>query len=134
MRLRQEWCDRDPANPAAWFGIGKLALSLGLPEEAATALKNVVVLAPERAEGHALLARAEATLDPAAALEAARRAADLDPTAAHFTLLGDTLSRGEQREEAAAAYERALALDPDDDRAKQALERLNRLDRPDSGR
>ena len=56
------------------------------------------------------------------------------PTAAHFTLLGDTLSRGEQREEAAAAYERALALDPDDDRAKQALERLNRLDRPDSGR
>ena len=70
----------------------------------------------------------------AAALEAARRAADLDPTAAHFTLLGDTLSRGEQREEAAAAYERALALDPNDDRAKQALERLNRLDRPDSGR
>lgn len=126
MRLRQEWCDRDPANPAAWFGIGKLALSLGLPEEAATALKNVVALAPERAEGHALLARAEATLDPAAALEAARRAADLDPTAAHFTLLGDTLSRGEQREEAAAAYERALALDPDDDRAKQALERLKR--------
>ena len=134
MKLRQEWCDRDPANPAAWFGIGKLALALGLPEEAATALKNVVALAPERAEGHALLARAEATLDPAAALEAARRAADLDPTAAHFTLLGDTLSRGEQREEAAAAYERALALDPDDDRAKQALERLNRLDRPDSGR
>jgi predicted Zn-dependent protease len=59
MRLRQEWCDRDPANPAAWFGIGKLAYSLGLPEEAATALKNVVALAPERAEGHALLARAE---------------------------------------------------------------------------
>jgi tetratricopeptide (TPR) repeat protein len=126
MRLRQEWCDRDPANPAAWFGIGKLAYSLGLPEEAATALKNVVALAPERAEGHALLARAEATLDPAAALEAARRAADLDPTAPHLTLLGDTLFRGEQRDEAAAAYEHALALDPDDDRAKQALERLKR--------
>lgn len=134
MRLRQEWCDRDPANPAAWFGIGKLAYSLGLPEEAAKALKTVVALAPERAEGYALLARAEATLDPAAALEAALRAADLDPTAAHFTLLGDTLSRGEERDEAAAAYERALALDPDDDRAKQGLERLNRLDRPDSGR
>ena len=127
MRLRQEWCDRDPANPAAWFGIGKLALALELPEEAATALKNVVALAPERAEGHALLARAEATLDPAAALEAARRAADLDPTAAHFTLLGDTLSRGEDRDEAAAAYERALALDPDDDRAKQGMNRLERL-------
>ena len=126
MKLRQEWCDRDPANPAAWFGIGKLAYSLGLPEEAAAALNNVVARAPERAEGHALLARAEATLDPAAALEAARRAADLDPTAPHLTLLGDTLFRGGDRDEAAAAYERALALDPDDDRAKQALERLNR--------
>ena len=125
MKLRQEWCDRDPANPAAWFGIGKLALSLGLPEEAAAALKNVVALAPQRAEGHALLARAEATLDPAAALEAARRAADLDPTAPHLTLLGDALFRGGKSDEAAAAYERALALDPDDDRAKQALERLD---------
>lgn len=134
MRLRQEWCDRDPANPAAWFGIGKLALSLELPEEATKALENVVALAPERAEGYALLARAEATLDLAAALEAARRAADLDPTAPHFTLLGDTLSRGEARNEAAAAYERALAIDPDDDRAKQGLERLKRLDRPDSDR
>jgi protein O-GlcNAc transferase len=134
MRLRQEWCDRDPANPAAWFGIGKLALALELPEEAAKALETVVALAPERAEGYALLARAEATLDPAAALEAARRAADLDPTAAHFTLLGDTLSRGEERDKAAAAYEQALALDPDDDRAKQGLERLKRLDRPDSDR
>ncbi len=126
MRLRQEWCDRDPANPAAWFGIGKLALSLGLPEQATKALKTVVALAPQRAEGHALLARAEATLDPAAALEAARRAADLDPTAPHFTLLGDTLSRGGDREEAAAAYEQALVLDPDDEQAKQALERLER--------
>jgi tetratricopeptide (TPR) repeat protein len=126
MRLRQEWCDRDPANPAAWFGIGKLAYSLGLPEEAATALKTVVALAPERAEGYALLARAEATLDPAAALEAARRAVSLDPTPLHLTLLGDTLSRGGERDEAAAAYERALVLDPDDDRAKQGLKRLER--------
>ena len=125
MKLRQEWCDRDPANPAAWFGIGKLALSLGLPEEAAAALKNVVALAPQRAEGHALLARAEATLDPAAALEAARRAADLDPTPPHLTLLGDALFRGGKSDEAAAAYERALTIDPDDDRAKQALERLD---------
>lgn len=126
MKLRQEWCDRDPANPAAWFGIGKLALSLGLPEQATKALETVVALAPDRAEGHALLARAEATLDPAAALEAARRAADLDPTAPHFTLLGDTLSRGGDRDEAAAAYEQALVLDPDDARAKQGLERLTR--------
>ena len=125
MKLRQEWCDRDPANPAAWFGIGKLALSLELPEEAAKALEKVVALAPQRAEGHALLARAEATLDPAAALEAARRAADLDPTAPHLTILGDTLLRGGLRDEARAAYEKALALDPADDRAREALERLD---------
>jgi tetratricopeptide (TPR) repeat protein len=126
MRLRQEWCDRDPANPAAWFGIGKLAYSLGLPEEAATALKTVVALAPERAEGYALLSQAEATLDPAAALEAARRAVSLDPTPLHLTLLGDALFRGGDRDEAAAAYEHALALDSDNDRARQALERLKR--------
>jgi len=125
MKLRQEWCDRDPANPAAWFGIGKLALSLELPEEAAKALEKVVALAPQRAEGHALLARAEATLDPAAALEAARRAADLDPTAPHLTILGDTLLRGGLRDDARAAYEKALALDSADDRAREALERLD---------
>ena len=125
MKLRQEWCDRDPGNPAAWFGIGKLALSLELPEEAAKALEKVVALAPQRPEGHALLARAEATLDPAAALEAARRAADLDPTAPHLTLLGDTLKRRGERNEARAAYEQALALDPAHDRAREALERLD---------
>jgi tetratricopeptide (TPR) repeat protein len=124
MKLRQEWCDRDPGSPAAWFGLGKLAYALGLPEEAATALKNVVALAPQRAEGHALLARAQATLDPAAALEAAQRAADLDPTAPHLALLGDALFRGGRNDEAAAAYEKALALDPADDRARAGLDRL----------
>ena len=127
MRVRQAWCDRDPGNPAAWFGIGKLAFSLGLPEQAAAAFRKVVALAPERAEGHAFLARAEATLDPEAALAAARRAADLDPTGPHLTLLGDTLFRGGQRDEARAAYEKALALDPEDDGARQGLRRLDRM-------
>lgn len=126
MSVRQAWCDRSPESPAAWFGIGRLALALGLPEEAATALGHVVALAPERSEGHALLARAQATLDPAAALEAARRAVDLDPTAPHLTLLGDTLLRGGADDEAAAAYERALALDADDDRARAGLDRAKR--------
>lgn len=126
MSVRQAWCDRSPESPAAWFGIGRLALTLGLQEEAASALEHVVALAPERAEGHALLARAQATLDPAAALEAARRAVDLDPTAPHLTLLGDTLLRGGEDDEAAAAYERALALDAEDDRARAGLDRARR--------
>jgi len=124
MKLRQEWCKREPANPAAWFGMGKLALGLGLQEEAAAALRTVVALAPERAEGHALLSRAVARLDPEASLGAARKAAELDPSAAHWAILGEALDRDGKTEEAIPALERALALDPDDARARAAYERI----------
>lgn len=130
MRVRQEWCDREPTNPAAWFGKGKLALSLGFPEEAVTALRTVVALAPDRAEGQALLSRALAGIDPDGALVAARLACDLDPTADHFALLGETLARGEDRDAAIAACERALALDPGHDRARGTLARLRGNQRP----
>ena len=130
MRVRQEWCDREPTNPAAWFGKGKLSLALGFPDEAATALKKVVAIAPDRAEGQALLSRALAGSDPEGALVAARLASDLDPTADHFALLGDTLGRGEDRSAAIAAYERALALDPAHDRAREALAKLRGRQRP----
>lgn len=130
MRVRQEWCDREPTNPAAWFGKGKLALALGLPDEAAVALRKVVALAPDRAEGQALLSRALAAKDPEGSLVAARLAADLDPTADHFALLGETLARGADRDAAIAAYERALSLDPGHDRARAGLRRLRGKERP----
>ena len=130
MRVRQEWCDREPTNPAAWFGKGKLALALGLPDEAATALGKVVAIAPDRAEGQALLSRALAGSDPDGALVAARKAADLDPTADHSVLLAETLARGGERDAAIAAYERALALDPGHDRARAALAALRGKQRP----
>ena len=124
MRVRQAWCDHDPSSAAAWFGKAKLAMSLGLPDEAAEALRKTVLIAPERAEGQALLSVALARSDPDGALDAARKAAELDPTAPHFLLLGDTLARGGKNDTAAAAYERALALDPADDRARERLARL----------
>jgi len=130
MRVRQEWCDREPTNPAAWFGKGKLALALGLPDEAVTALERVVSIAPDRAEGQALLAKALEPRDPEGALAAARRAADLEPSADHFTLLGDVLARGGQRDGAIASYERALGIDPGHDRAVQSLARVRGAVRP----
>lgn len=124
MRVRQAWCDAEPDNPSAWFGKAKLALSLGLPADAAESLRKVVVLAPERAEGHALLAQALAGSDPAASLEAARRAADLDPSAGHLLLLAETLARLGENVSAEAAAERALSIDPGDPRARTLLDRL----------
>lgn len=134
MRVRQAWCTHDPTSAAAWFGKGKLAMSLGLPDEAVEALRKTVLLAPERAEGHALFSAALAGSDPEAALEAARMAVELDPTSGHFRLLGDTLARGGENDKAAAAYERALAIDPEDDRARERLARLpNRSPSPRAG-
>lgn len=130
MRVRQAWCDHDPVSAAAWFGKGKLAMSLGLPDEAAEALRKTVLIAPERAEGQALLAQALARSDPDGALEAARKAADLDPTAGHFLLLGDTLARGGENDKAAAAYARAGALDPGDDVARRRLDALGNRSPP----
>ena len=124
MRIRQDWCEREPANPAAWFGMGKLAFSLGLTDDAIESLRKVVLLAPDRGEGHALLARALAGSDPAGAMEAAKTAADLDPTAAHWSLVGDLLRRDGQSEAALTAYERAMALDPDDPRARKGAEAI----------
>lgn len=124
MRVRQAWCDAEPHNPSAWFGKAKLALALGLPADAEQSLRRVVALAPERAEGHALLSQALASSDPAASLAAARRAADLDPTAGHLLLLAETLARLGENVSAEAAAERALAIDGSDPRARALLERL----------
>lgn len=126
MRVRQAWCDREPDNPAAWFGKARLALDLGLADEAVVALRTAVALAPERPEGHALLARALADSDPPAAIAAARLAAEIAPSAAHFTLLGRLLAAAGETASASAALERAVALDPGDVPARQTLERLRR--------
>lgn len=124
MRVRQAWCDAEPDNPSAWFGKAKLALALGLPGDAVESLRRVVALAPGRSEGHALLSQALATSDPAASLEAARRAADLDPTAGHLLLLAETLARLGENVSAEAAAERALSIDARDPRARALLDRL----------
>jgi len=130
MRVRQEWCDAEPDNPSAWFGRGKLALALGLTDAAAESLRRAVALSPGRAEGYALLSVALSPSDPAGSLDAARRAADIDPSARTLLLLAETLARLGENASAEAAAERALALDARDPRARDLLGRLRR----DAGR
>ncbi len=127
FRLRQQWCSREPANPAAWFGMAQLALNQGLTDEAVEGLRKVVEIAPERAEGYALLARALSNKDALEALEMARRAVDIDPTAPHYYILADMLVRSGDVNQALAALEQAMVIDPSDQRYRDTHSRLKSM-------
>ena len=99
------------------FRLRAIALThLVRTDEAVAAAREAVRLEPWLSAGHMTLARAlDAADDHAGALAAARRAVELDPDAAdtHVTL-GDVLSgHYESLPAAIAAYETALAIDPE---------------------
>jgi tetratricopeptide (TPR) repeat protein len=84
------------------------------PQRALPLLEHALTLAPESAELYGNLAFARHALgDGAAALDAARRAAELGPTDARFRILhGDLAHEAGRRDEALAAWARAAEIEP----------------------
>lgn len=124
LPLREEACRRDPDDPDAWYALARAGMSLDRRDEAMRALEKLFALVPEHAEGLALSARAVADHDASAALELARRAVALSPTAANEYVLADMLVRNGKRDEAVLALERACTLEPDDSRYRATLRSL----------
>ena len=124
MAVRRAWCEARPGDPAAWYGLAECAAGAGDVASAEEALARLESLAPDHADGLALSARLLAKRDPAAALAAALRAVEIDPSAAHQYVLADMLLRNGRREEAILALRRAVALAPDEPRYRATLGQL----------
>lgn len=88
--------------------LGRLQLRSGHPDRAVPILENIVSQAPYTTEPYTMLAEARLALGRVdAAVEAIEMAAEINPR--HFATLGDLLERQEKYEEAAEAFEQALA-------------------------
>ena len=123
----QELAAIEPANPSYPLEVGRLYAELGQRPAAEAALREACRRDPQLAAGHAALARLYLD-DPAqgaAALEHARAAVDLQPTATHFGLLGTACRLNGDRQAALAAWKRAAELDPQNVQYRRLVETLS---------
>lgn len=121
-----------PRDARAFLNMERLLIKLGRPAEAEAALLKVVKLLPEQAIGYRELAllylRAGKHLPRA--LELARKAVSLEPTAQSSFIQGWALEKNGQLQEAGQAYQRAAQLDPDHAPYRRAYERVRSQERP----
>ena len=97
-----------------WLRLGQLHARLDEFAQAEEALRHVVDLAPQQALGYAALAqlRLQSNHNVSDAVEPAREAVRLEPTAANYFLLATVCERCGELESAAAAIEKALQTEP----------------------
>jgi tetratricopeptide (TPR) repeat protein len=90
------------------LALGRLQLRAGHPDRAVPILENIVSQAPYTTEPYTMLAEARLALGRVdAAIEAIEMAAEINPR--HYATLGDLLERQKRFDQAAEAFERALA-------------------------
>ncbi len=106
--------DLAPDDWRWWNGKGLFDREMGRPREAAAAFREVVRLTPENRFGYNNLAAAEIDLaNFTAARVALERAAQLRPDPAQYHNLGTVLQYEGKLTEAAAAFDKAIALAPE---------------------
>ena len=111
LRLYRDLTARFPAFPQGYYRVGRLALQVGLTEEAYAAFVRLVELAPDEWRGHAGLGEVALRRgDHAAAAVHLEKAVALDPDAGNAHSLLGLAYRGLGREED-ATLELARGLD-----------------------
>jgi tetratricopeptide (TPR) repeat protein len=127
IRLLTELAAIEPANSSYPLEIGRLHVELGQRSAAENALLEAYHHDPRLTAGHAALARLYLE-DPArktAALVQARAAVDLQPTGAHYALLGEASRGNGDRQAAREAFQRASELAPENSPDRRRYERLS---------
>lgn len=106
--------DRSPDDPTLWMVLGWLNEQLGDYDRAVQAYQRAVSLNPDDAVGYApLIKAAEEANDLIALIDIYRRLTQVRPDSAFFHLqLGLAYTRIERMDDALAAIEQALALEP----------------------
>ncbi len=115
--------DEGASDVAAWIGLAETSYAIGDDSGARKAASRVVALAPDRAEGHAVVALVERRAgEPAKALAAAERAIKARPAMPTLWVLrGVLLGDLNRYNEARAAIAHAAKLDPDNPHIARAL-------------
>lgn len=125
------WSAEHPRDLLTAVCVARAALAVKDTELAATSLRRAHAADAQSPESLLLLAYAEFKLERyAVAAESARAAIEMDQRmTSGFCLLGRAEQARGRLAEARAAYERALAIDPDSRAAAELLRRLSKQDR-----
>lgn len=111
------------SDPEIWIDLGRAALAISDLARVRSSANRAIALAPDRSEGHLLLAAwHEREGNTAEALEAANSAARARPDdPAAWVLRGELLRRLDRADEAARSLANAIRLDPADGAARRLL-------------
>lgn len=122
-QVAEELCRLRPQSLDYHLRAGWLRIRLGRWTQAEESFQRATEVAPTRPEGFVALAQFYLSQDraPAKAKEAASRAVELSPIAAHYYLLGTACRRSGDLQEARRALEQAARLDPGKAEYRQAL-------------
>jgi Flp pilus assembly protein TadD len=123
---------REPAHPEAMSQLGILASVMNMPQLAVKLLRQAVSVRPNAPDYHMNLGEALRGVGDMAGAEAAyRETLRLSPRdAGAMSLLGFVIAQQGRTEEAKAAFNAALAIEPGNDLATQCLGQLDRPARP----
>ena len=112
-----------PSDPQMWLKLGLIYINQQQFEPAIAAFKQAIVVDRTAAEAYNNLARLYAGLgkDMQQAIDLAKHAVSLEPTARYYDTLAYTYYRNTQYAEALAAIHQALALAPDVDPYNELL-------------
>jgi len=125
-------CKLEPDASENWLRLGTICVQAGQPEQAEAPFRRAIELAPDSADGHAALAQVLMLpgKDNRQAVEWARKAIQLQPTADHYFVLAAACWALEDWPRARTALEKAIELNPTDPRYRKAYANLqNRLGR-----
>lgn len=126
IELLRELAALEPANPSYPLEVGRMCAELGQWSAAEASLREACRRDRALAAGHAALAQLYLQ-DPAqgaAAFEHAQAAAELQPTATHFGLLGAACRLRGDRQAALAAWKRAAELEPNNPQYRRLAETM----------
>jgi tetratricopeptide (TPR) repeat protein len=126
LPFHKELCDLAPDDPQQWLSLGVLYGKIDQPNEAESALRRAIAIAPDLADCHAALAEVQMLpgRDVQEAVSLAAKAVALAPTARHHYVLSAARWNSGDAAGARSALEEAMRLDPGEREYREAYARL----------
>jgi len=132
IECRKMLCRLRPGEAGPWLQLGLLLIQADRLEEAETPFQRLIELEPRQAAGYAGLAEVYVRLgkDPEHAVQLARTAVQLEPTASNHFVQAAACERVEDWSGADAALTRAIELNPAEPMYREAHTRLQKARQP----
>ena len=126
IQLLQSRCVQAPSSVNAWMDLAFFCIKVRRLELAENALTKAIELAPNRAEGYALLSQVQMTKpkDVGLAIESAKRALSLSPLASNHYILATAMYHAKDLAGARKELVEAIRMEPGNQEFRDALARL----------